>query len=174
MLEPKRKRTPCVPPEACRQAVPYARRSLLAGIDVSRNLGEARAGALVQAGQRWEFGDARLFWDSIDKVESQAGFILGAELDFHASVGPLVGAGYRYRDGGDWVKHVLLARGGVAVKQLTAVASFDLTTENKVKTLELCWRPRIKRLILEQRLAGVRYDGGKTGMYSSFSLGWAF
>ena len=148
--------------------------SLLAGLEASRNLGEAPLSAVFQAVHGWSFGDGRAMLNTSDKVESQAGYILGAELDIHERIGPLLGAGYRYRDGGDWVKHSAWARVGLALDAVTAVLAWDLTSQNRVRVGELRGRWLVNGIVLEHRLGLVRYDGAQTGGYLSLLLGGQF
>lgn len=147
---------------------------LLAGIEASHNLGEANGSVIFQAVQEWKAFDARAFMDTSDKVESDAGFILGADVDIHKRIGPLVGLGYRYRDGGDWLKQSVWARGGLAAGPITAVLAADLTSENRVRSGELRGRWSVGRFALEPRFAVVRYNGGTWGYHGAVLMGLSF
>ena len=147
---------------------------ILTGIGASHNLGESNGSALFQAAHEWSYGDARAFADTSDKVESGAGYIVGADVDLHARYGPLAGLGWRYRDGGVWIKQSVWGRVGVAASRIIAVLAVDLNSENRVRVGEIRGRWSVGRFALEPRLAVVRYNGSAWGYHAAVLMGLSF
>ena len=147
---------------------------ILTGVGSSHNLGEANGSAVFQAAHEWSFGDARAFANTSNKIESGAGYILGGDVDLHKRFGPLVGLGYRYRDGGAWLKQSVWARGGVALDRVSVVFAADLNSENRVRTGEIRGRWSVGRFALEPRLAVVCYNGSEWGYHAAVLMGLSF
>ena len=148
--------------------------SLLAGYSSSYHYGERPLGAVARGVPAGPLSAARAFVDTQDKVESGAGYIVGADLDLRLQRGPLLGLGYRYRDGGNWIKRSWWVRSGLAAGPTTLVFAWDASTANRVRSLELCSQLRRGHFIVEPRVAVARYDAGAWGAYGSFLLGWQF
>lgn len=147
---------------------------VLLGLEGSYNFGEEPPGAIAQAVIEYSLGDARAFGSTMDKSESHEGYALGVDTDFHPRIGPLVGFGWRYRDGGPWTKHTTWLRGGWAVNEYAAVLAWDLTSENEVRLVELRGRWPYLGFCLEQRFGLARYNNTEQGGYVSLSVGKEF
>lgn len=147
---------------------------ILAGLEGSYGLGELPRAAVLQAAYGHVLGDIRLSGTTSDKSESGKGYILGLDADFHPRIGPLVGVGWRYRDGGNWVKRSLWLRGGIAINRVTAVLAWDVTSDNRVRLGELRTRWSLKHLQFEPRVGLAHYDGFKWGGLASMSIGYRF
>ena len=146
----------------------------LIGLEGSFNYGEEPLGLLLQAAFQNTLIDTRIFGSTSNKIESRAGYILGLDLDLHKRIGPLVGIGYRYRDGGLWTKQSLWLRGGLALGPLVLVGAIDTITSNRVRLGELRLRLISGRLVVEPRLGIASYDRGQLGGHASISMGLAF
>ena len=86
---------------------------LLIGLSSSVGLGEQPPGVVGQAlvyGYRWQ---AQTTFDTMDKATG-AGWLAGQSVDVDLGSGLLVGAEYRYRNGGAWAKHTGWLRAGYA------------------------------------------------------------
>jgi hypothetical protein len=150
---------------------------LLAGIESSWNYGELPPAPLLQLAYENPWLDFQAHASTMRKSESDAGFILGADLDVHRWIGPLVGLGYTYRDGGDWVKHGGWLRAGYAFGALVLVGKADLTTQNRVRSIGLRLRAPLGDWALETRAGVARYQQGnetETGGEVSLSFGRTF
>ena len=114
---------------------------LLIGLSSSVGLGESSPGFMAQAVLQ---GQHRLGWEAVTSYDSAdkyagAGWAFGQSVDAAVvdagGVGVLVGADYRYRDGGTWSKQTMWLRGGIvwthyphslrAVARATAYATDD-------------------------------------------------
>ena len=131
--------------------------ALLAGLEASRNLGEQRLSGLAQLSLRSQHVVARTQFNTSDKIESGAGYIVAADVDLLH--GPLAaGVGYRYRDGGYWIKRSLWARGGLAWPAGSVTLAADLTTESRVRQLELTARAARGPLLVEYQAGPLTYQ----------------
>lgn len=146
--------------------------AILLGIESSYNYGEDPPAAIVQLVHEHLWGDARIYASTMDKTESHTGYSLGVDTDLHPRIGPLIGLGWHYRDGGPWTKTSVWLRGGLALKAITAVLAWDLTSENRVRLGELRARWGYSRLLFENRLGISRYNGNEWGILVSVSLGF--
>jgi hypothetical protein len=122
-------------------------------------------------------------FDYSHKVENGRGWIGGLDLELHATPWLIVGADYRHRNGGTWVKDVGFARAGLAAGQSAIVYRHELFTRsaqsNRVRALELIGRRDIGAgFFVRALLSGVSsvdYSGQRRfGTYSQIAFGRAW
>lgn len=149
--------------------------AVLLGLSASSNYGESSPGYLAQALYQRGLLEARVFGDTADKVESGAGYILGGEVDLHEARGPLFGLGYRYRDGGAWIKRSGWLRGGYVQDGVAVILAADLNSINRVSAVELRLRQVLGRVLFESRAGVSCYDEySECGLLAALSIGVTF
>jgi hypothetical protein len=128
---------------------------LLVGLMLSQGMGEGRLAPYAEA--RFDADRLRLSvqGEPSRKVESGRGYRLGADAEFY---GPLiVGAGYRYRNGGAWAKSGAWASVGVGDRRARLVLRRELGLNRTTSlTATLGWRH------VEVQGAAYRF-GGRSG-----------
>ena len=147
------------------------------GYSGSRNYGEGKAlNPALRIGYVTEHAELFGLWDSANKTESGAGFILGSDVLLRR--GALVAGGsYRYRNGGKWVKQSFWARAGVERGPFTLLYGHDLNSMNQVRMVTLGIRCRLGPVVLEPQASVASYlqSGARhTGMVTGLWLGRAW
>lgn len=150
--------------------------AIAVGAVLSSGLGEQPVsfGSFLRCGSGVRF---QVVGDTSNKLESGAGWIAGGDLDYRPLRGgwsPIVGLGYRYRNGGAWVKESVWGRVGVAAGPARLVLAQDVSTRNRTTMLGLeVPVPVAGRVGLEMSASAARFyqnDAPAWGVLTSISV----
>lgn len=157
-------------------AVCASAQSVSVGVSYSHDLGE-ETGFLGRVDYALGPLKAEGFYDSSNKYTGK-GWMTGLDLDLVAHGGviaPLIGAGYHYRNGGEWSKDSLWLRGGFVVDgKATILVLKDFTSENESWGSEI--RARVgSNWYFEPRIGVLWFKGPYSedgvGTYWTFVIG---